>query len=197
MVEPIGWLHVFLSNYPSWQFLIIFFGVAFGGEFVLLTLAFLVAQNFIPIFPFVLFSYLGTLFSNTLWFYLGKTEFLTKIITHHYLDTSISIITSAVERISKGNIFSALAIIKFLVGTSFLLIFYTNKTGLRFSQYIYRELFIILIWLLVYIPIGYFSGLGFVYFAQIYNNLYAAIGFILLVIVSIVVFQIWLERKFR
>lgn len=196
MIELIEWLRIFILFHPSFVYIIMFLGVAFGGELVLFALAFLVAQNAVPILPFVVLSFLGTFFSNTLWFLFGKTAFITRIISHRYADTTISIIAKAVVRISKGNHFVALTVIKFLVGTSFVLIMYTNKTGLKWRQFVCYESIAILLWLLFYIPIGYFSGLGFNYLAEAFNNLYAAIGFILSIVLIIIVIQIWLERIF-
>ena len=54
----------------------------------------------------------------------------------------------------------------------------------------------IILSLLVLISIGYFSGLGFTYLADIFNNIYVAIGFILLIIVIIVAAQLWLKKRF-
>ena len=52
------------------------------------------------------------------------------------------------------------------------------------------------IWLLVVIPIGFISGLGFTYVAEVFHNLYAGAGFILLIILIIVVLQLWLKKIF-
>ena len=196
MHDSIEWLRLFISAHKSIEYLIVFFGVALGGELALFTLAFLVAQKVVSAAPFVIFSFLGTFFSNTLWFLIGKTSLVTKIASYRYFNTTISSMTEAITRISKENRFVALFIIKFLVGTFLTLILYANRTGLKWRDFLYYEFIIVCIWLVFYIPIGYFSGIGFIYLAGLFNNLYAAIGFVLLVILVIMTIQIRIEKIF-
>ena len=196
MIEFIEWLRIFIFNHRSLEYIIIFFGTAFGGEWALFTLAFLAAQNVIATLPFIVLSFFGTFFSNTLWFLLGNSITIAKVITHRYANTTISIITQAIVNISKKNHFLALSIIKFIFGTPVILTMYVNRTKLEFKQFVYCESVAVFLSLFFYIPIGYISGLGFNYFAEILQNLYAAVGFTLLIIIIIVVIQLWLKKIF-
>jgi len=196
MTPSIVWLYTFIFNYPAFQYIIIFLGAAFGGELALFALAFLTAQGVLPMFPLITLSFLGTFSSDILWFLLGKTATAKKIISHRYASSTISIIAQAVDRVSRGNRFAALIFAKFLVGTRVVLIMYVSKTDLGLKRFIRYDAVAVFLWLIVVIPIGFISGLGFTYLAEVFHNLYVAVGFILLVLFIIVIVQIWFERKF-
>ncbi len=195
MAHPIEWLRVFIDHYPYLEYLVIFLGAAFGGEFVLLALGFLAAQKVISIFSLVIFSLLGTLFSDTLWFFLGRTIFVRKIVAHRYANNTIFVINKAIQRVSKGNNLFALIIAKFLVGTRILLIMFVGSKIIKFKDFIRQDILAIILWLTVIIPIGFISGLGFTYFASILENIYMAIGFVLLIIFLSIMLEIWLKKR--
>jgi membrane protein DedA with SNARE-associated domain len=195
MLGPIEWLRTLIIHYPSFEYIIIFFGAGFGGELGLLALGFLAAQNIISIFPLVILSFLGTSFTDTLWFTLGSTKMIKGAISHRYANTTISVINEALGRFSRGNHLMALIVAKFIVGTRVLLIMYVSSTGIGFKNFIRYDIFAIIIWLVVLLPIGFLAGLGYTYLAQILQNIYAATGFILLVILVVFMLQIWLKRK--
>lgn len=196
MIESIEWLRMFILHYPAIQYLVIFLGAGFGGELALLILGFLGAQGVISIYPLIILSFLGTLFSDALWFVLGRTSIIRKIIAHRYAHTTVSIINQAVHRVSRGSHLMALIIGKFLVGTRVLLIMHTSTQDIKFREFIRYDILAIFLWIIVVLPIGFLSGLGFVYFAKILKNIYLAIGFILLIILVIALVEIWLERRF-
>lgn len=196
MMNSIELLRLLIVEHQSLQYLIVFIGTVFGGEFALFALGFFIAQGILPVLPSLILGFLGAFTPNILWFLLSKTDITSKIMTHRRADSTVSIITEAVTKISGGNHFIALALIKFLIGTPILLTMYINKTSIRFINFLYYETPAILLSLLVIIPIGFFSGLGFFYLADVFNNFYVAIGFILIIIVVITILQIRLKVKF-
>ena len=121
---------------------------------------------------------------------------MKKVISHRYANTTVSIINEAVGRVSRGNHLVALIIAKFLVGTRVLLIMYVSTTQISFGQFMRYDLLAILIWIIVVIPIGFLSGLGFTYLAKILNNIYAAVGFILFVIFIVIIVEVLLKKSF-
>ena len=196
MTDFIEWLRNFIVHYPSLEYAAVFLGALVGGELALFTLGFLAAQKILQVFPLFLLSFLATYPPNILWFLLAHTETVKKIVAHRYAGTTISIISEAINRISRGNHFIGLIFAKFLVGTPIILTMYVNKNQLSLKEFFIYETPAVLLSLFVIIPMGYLSGLGFIYVADIFNNIYAAIGFIILVIIIISALQIWLKRKF-
>ncbi|MSU44858.1 hypothetical protein EXS45_01610 [Candidatus Nomurabacteria bacterium] len=196
MIDSIEWLRIFIFDYPSLQYLTIFLGAALGGEIAIFTLSFLSAQGILSPVALVMFSFLGTLSSDSFWFLLGKTNTAQKIISHRYAHSAVSTIAEVVRRVSRGSHLLALIFAKFLVGTRIVMLLYISKTEFLFNQFICYNAVATLLWLLVVVPIGFFSGLGFTYVAEIFHNLYAGVGFIFLVLIIIVLVQLWLKKIF-
>ena len=196
MIEPVEWLRTFILLHLSLEYLIIFFAAAFGAEPALLTLGFLAAQGVFPIYPVMLLSFLGTFLSDGFWFLLGRTATMRKIISSRLADKTISVISRAIKRISRGNNVIILIIIKFVVGTRVLVIMSLSSTDMKLREFMRSNVAAVLLWVLVVIPTGYLSGLGFTYMAGILENIYAGIGFILLVAILLVILEIWIKRVF-
>ncbi len=196
MTHSIEWLRLFILHYPSLEYIIIFFVTMVGGELTLFTLGFLLAQGILSFLPLAVFGFLGAFSPNILWFLLAKTAVANKIISHRYANTTLSVIAEAVQRVSHGNHLTALIIAKFLFGTPIILVMYVNKTLLGFKQFIYYESVAIFLSLLVIMPIGFIAGLGFNYLAGVFQNLYIALGFVLLILVLIIMVQLWFEKIF-
>ena len=196
MILSLEWLRAFIHIYPSFEYVIIFFGAAFGGELALFAVAFLGAQGILQVFPLIVFSFLGAFSADILWFSLGKTTLAGKIISHRYTSPAIAVIAEAINRVSRGSRLAALILAKFLVGTRIVIIMYVSKTDLGLKKFARYDAVAVLAWLLVVIPIGFISGLGFTYLAEFFHNLYIEIGIILLILFIVVIIQIWLEKMF-
>lgn len=196
MVESIEWLRLLISEYKSFEYLIVFFATVFGGEVVLFFIGFLIAQNFLPVFPTAVLIFFGAFIPNILWFLLGKTNLANKTASSKYANKTFLIITETIIRVSKGNHLLALIIIKFLVGTPILLVIYANKISLSFRKFMYYQSIAIFVSAFVIVFIGYTGGRGFEYFSEISENLYTTIGFILFFIFIIVLGQVWFEKMF-
>lgn len=196
MIDSIEWLRIFILNHQSFEYVIIFFGAALGGEFSLFALGFLAGQNVLSVLPVIILGFAGALFPNIIWFFLGKTKTISKLVLSRYANTTTSMVTQAVDRMSKDNHFVALTIIKFIVGTPFILTMYVSKTNVGFKKFIYYESGAVILSLLVVLPISFVSGFGFTYLASIFDNFYMMIGFILLIGVIIIMIKSWIKNKF-
>jgi membrane protein DedA with SNARE-associated domain len=196
MIDSAEWVKEVIVNYPTLQYLFIVMFTAVGGELALLVLGFLAGSHIVSITPAVALSFVGAFLPNLIWFGLGGTPIVGRFSSRRRTDSTFSIITEAVQRVSRGSHLAALIIIKFLIGTPVLLVMYTQKTGLTLRNFFLYQSVATLLSILVIMPVGYISARGFSYLSNIFENLYAAIGFILLVIVLIVIFQVWLEKRF-
>lgn len=195
VAELIKWLGALISNHHSVQYFIVFIGATVGGDLALFALGFLVAQGILELLPIILLVFLGAFLPNLLWFLLGNSKMFNKVASHRHLNTTFLVITEAVERISKGSHLIAFILIKFMIGTQFLLIIYANKTALTLKQFFYYQSIATSLSVIVLMTIGYYTGRWFSELQDIFSNLYAAIGFMLLIMVGIVIFQLWIEKK--
>lgn len=197
MIESMDWLRELILNYSAWKYVVIFLGAAFGGEPAVITLSFLVAaQKISPLATYLILSFLGVLLSDSLYFFLGKTKIAHKIIEHRYAANTISVIIEAINRLSKGKHTIAFILAKFVIGTRAVIIMYVSKTGISFGYFLRHNLLAIVVWLVLVNAIGYLSGLGFTYFSQILENIYAGLGFIALILIILIIAQRQLKKAF-
>ncbi len=196
MIDFAAWMQALIVHYPVLKYGIIFFGAALGGEIAMITLGFLAAQGVFSLYPLFIVSFMGTMSSDIVYFLLGRTKFASKLFSHRYTNTTINMITEAVRKVSRGSHFVALLLANFMIASRIILIIYVSKTDLKFSRFLYYETIALSLWLLVLIPIGFLSGLGFTYFSQILENIYAAIGFVLLILLIVIFVQLWVKRFF-
>ncbi len=195
MIESIEWLRLFILNHQTFQYVIIFLGAALGGEFALFTFGFLAAQGALGVVPVIVVSFLGAFLPNILWFFIGKTKTMSNIYLHRYANTTTSSITEAVTAMSNGSHLVALILIKFIVGTPLILTMYVNKTNISFRRFMYYESYAIILSLLVILPFGFISGYGFTYLTSVFDSLYTAIGFLLLIVLVIFIIKSSIKKK--
>lgn len=192
----IEWIRIIFTEYESIRYVIVFLAAAFGGELAMISMSFLVAQGLFAVVPFLSISFIGTLSSDVLWFMLGKTSVINKLFSHKYTSKTINTINEAVYKVSKGSDFIALLLANFMLASRIILIMYVSKRELNFFKFLYLEAVALVFWTLAVFSIGYVSGLGSIYLADILENIYAGIGFGLLILVIIVFIQLWIRKKF-
>ena len=196
MVESIEWLRLLIVDHRSLEYIIIFFGAGFRGEVAIIAFGFLAAQGVFPLHLLFVVSFFGTLSSDLLYFSIGRTKIAGKFFSHRFTNSTINLITEAVRKVSRGSHFVALLLANFMIASRIILIMYVSKTDIKFGRFIYYESISLILWLLVITAIGFFSGIGFTYYSNILENIYAGIGYILLMFILIIIFQLWIKRIF-
>ncbi|MFA6256740.1 MAG: hypothetical protein WCT29_00305 [Candidatus Paceibacterota bacterium] len=194
MTESVVWVQSFIANYSAWKYVIIFLGAAFGGEPAVLVLSFLAAQGIFPLAPYIAVSFLGVFSSDCLYFFLGRTAIAKKAIEHRYATKTISVIIEVINRLSRGRHTIAFIMAKFVIGTRAVLIMYVSKTGLSLGKFMRHNLPAIVIWLVIVSATGYLSGLGFAHISKTIENVYAGIGFVLLILIILMAIQRWFNK---
>lgn len=195
-MEYLEWIRNFIFSYPSLEYVLVFFGAAFGGEVVMIALGFLLAQGMFSLMPLFAVSFFGTMSSDILYFLLGRTNIVNKFFTHRFANNTINLITEAVHRISRGSHFIALFLANFMLASRIIIIMYVSKTDLTLKRFIAYESVSLVMWLFAVLGIGYISGIGYTYLSDLLENIYAGIGFLLLVIIALMMVQLWLKKKF-
>ena len=71
-----------------------------------------------------------------------------------------------------------------------------SATDLSLRKFMRSNIAAVALWVAVVIPIGFLSGLGFSYLSGLLENIYAGIGFILLIAVLLVIFEVHLKKIF-
>lgn len=195
MPEHFEWIREFLLNYPYLQYAVIFLATGFGGELGLFALAFLAAQNAIPWTALIIFSALGTFATDSMWFLFGGTRPVQKMLSHKYASPTVELVSEALQTISRKNNQAALILVKFLIGTRVVMFFIVSRFYTSYWDFARHNALAVLVWILVMIPAGYFAGIGYSYLSRTLDNVYAGIGFILLVIIGIIMAQIYIKKR--
>ncbi|MBI5139675.1 hypothetical protein HZA26_03650 [Candidatus Nomurabacteria bacterium] len=196
MIESTLWLRELIVNYPAFQYLLIFFGTALGGEAMLIGFSFLSAQGVLSPSALVIFGSLGTYLSDIALFLLSRTRILHNIISHRYANKTASLIVEALLRIGKGKHLLALVIAKFLIGTRVVLVLYGDRTDIEFKKFALYNSVATIVWILVVGAIGFLLGLGFTYLSEVFKNIYAGIGLVLLFLLLAFMVEMWVKKKF-
>ncbi len=195
MIESIEWLRVFILDHRSFEYIIILLGATIGGKLALFSLGFLAGQHVLSVFSVIVLGFAGVLLSNMFWFFVARTKIVNKIIASRYTDKTTSIITEALVKLSRNKYLVALTMIEFSVGTPIILTTYISKVAISFKRFVFYQSIVISFSLLIIIPFGFASGLGFTYLTSLFNNLYTTISFILIIIIIIVIIQTWLKNR--
>ncbi len=197
MAEIIEWIQALFSNYPHYQYLIIFLGAGFIGEPAILLFGFLAATGVLSIGAVIIFGVPGAFLSDCLWFWLGKTRPIRKLISHRHATTFLETIIETMRRASRGNYPLALVFAKFVTGTRIPMILHMSNNQFPFLKFMRFNTIATSFWASVVISIGFLSGLGFTLLSGALKSAYAGIGFIFLIVVAIILFQKWLKKRFR
>lgn len=196
MLEFVQGLTMLVSDSLLLKFFLVLLGVGLGGEVILIPFAFLSAQGFVSWPILGMAGFLGTYATDTFWFFVGRGVRFGKILEHRFAQNTVSVIHDTVERLSRGSPMLSLIFAKFIFGTRILTILHVSRKNVSTQKFLYYNAVAVLLWIFVIIPIGYASGLGFTYVASVFQNIYATLGFIALVVVFIVMLQVWIKKFF-
>ena len=194
MIDLTSWIRDLILFYPSLSYLVIFLGVAFGGEVMLLGFAFFSAAGILPLWALVLFSFFGATFMDTFWFIFVRSGFFQKINFARFRNI-IFTIRDVIKKLHGENYFWILVLAKFMYGTRTPTIIYMSKTDISFKKFISYNSVAIISWLAVVVPIGFLSGLGYVYLSNTLQNLYASLGFLLLMLLFVAIGHTFIKNN--
>ncbi|EKD47746.1 MAG: hypothetical protein ACD_65C00309G0003 [uncultured bacterium] len=164
-----------------------------GGEEVILTFAFMVAQGFATEIDLFIYCYLGTLFSDICWFLSGR-HYFKKLSFFEKLSVKYNRIVRFLKKVS-GRPFVLLFITKFIYGTRIFTIIYVGLEGLKLSKFILYNIFVISAWLPVVLAVGWLAGRGMSGVVNIYENTGLALLGILVFIIVTVLIRSFISKK--
>lgn len=178
----------------AYQIPSVFAGAFFFGDSVILTSAYVAGQlSWSPI-PLFLAALLGTIASDTLWFFFGA-RLLARFSDWRFLKKEREKISGFVQRLVGERPLIALIMVKFLYGSRVAMILYVASRGMRFATFTFFNAIGAIIWLLVFIPLGYLAGKGIGTAFPYMSVVPAALAVLVLSIVIFRFLTIWMERK--
>lgn len=184
----------------TYQVPTVFVGAFFFGDSVILTSAYLAGQlSWSPI-PIFLAALVGIVISDSLWYFFGayfNSRFASRFSNMKFLQKERAKMSGFIERLVGERPFLALIMVKFLYGSRVAMILYSASSGISFWTFTLFNGIGAIIWLLVFIPLGYLAGRGVSHAAPLLDALPAAL---VVLVISIIIFRvvtIWMEKKMQ
>lgn len=171
----------------------IFLGAFFFGETFIITAALLATQGIWSLSDVFLLSFIGTILSDSLWFFFGSKIFH---ITHRWEKTKAAHerFVQAITKLVGSHPFFLLLVIKFLYGTRILTILYLSMKRMKFGLFFIYNSMGTIIWLSVLLSLGWFIGYSTGYVSAVKQFQYAIFALAALFIVLRLVTK-WIEKK--
>lgn len=145
-----------MTSYQSW---IILAGTFVFGDSVVLAASGLAAHGQWSVGSVILWSFLGTLISDTLWFKLADRT-LQKIVSDPAREASFVRMTDRMDRWVGESPHRGLLFVKLLWGTRTLSIVYMASREVSTRTFILFDAVGTLLWLAVLVPVGFLAGRG-------------------------------------
>jgi membrane protein DedA with SNARE-associated domain len=173
-------------------------GAYFGGDAFLLFLSSLAGQGLIHFWTVILFFSLGTISSDVMWFFIGRTRLADKLISHKQLNKGYSRIERILARYGRND-FLLLFIVKFIYGIRIITIVYFSRERKNFGRFIgFNSIAVVAITIFVSF-LGWMAGQGIRTYVDIYENFRSAIKIIVVVLVLFFILKAlvnkWLLKK--
>ena len=173
-------------------------GAYFGGDAFLLFLSSLSGQGLIHFWTIILFFSLGTISSDVMWFFLGRTRLAEKLISHKQLNKGYSRLERILTKYGRND-FLLLFVVKFIYGIRIVTIVYFSRERKKFGRFFgYNSLAVVAITVFVSF-LGWMAGKGIHSYVDIYENFRSAIKIIVIVLVLYFILRSlinkWLLKK--
>lgn len=168
-------------------------GAYFGGDALLLLLASLAGQGLIPFWTIILFFSLGTISSDIMWFFIGRSRFAERVISHKQLNKGYSKIEKVLTKYGRND-FLLLFIVKFIYGIRIVTIVYFSRERKNFYRFLaYNSVAVVVITLFISF-LGWMAGRGIRSYVDIYENFRAAIKIIVIVVVAFFILKALINK---
>ncbi len=144
-------LEDFLSSYG---YVAVFAGTFIEGELFLLVAGFFVRHDFLQPIPTFIFSILGALTHELIYFFLGRWKGRSILLGNKYTKRRY---IKAKKLVEKYGIYS-LFIIRFLYGMRVVPMMLMGATGFNFYKFLFFNVLSLVIWASIFLSVGYFLG---------------------------------------
>lgn len=167
-----------------------------GGEAGVIAVSFLFANTLYGFLIVFVFSFLGMITIDSIWFSIGRSRYFDKIKNWRRISKGYEKIERGIEKLSKGRDILILLIAKILFGTRIILLLYiSGKKRINYKRFLLYIIIPNLIWASILVSIGWIAIKGFTKIFGIFNNIRVGITFLIVLAISIYILQKWAEKK--
>ncbi len=163
------------------------------GETVILTASFLAAQGWWSLQLVFWVSLLGTLASDSMWFFLGR--FLIKTKRWEKYRERYNHVAEYINRKTGNRPYLSLFFVKFVYGIRVLSIIYLSAHRTSFWFFLFIDTLASMILLTVVCGIGWLVGKGYGQAIDIFHDITYAISGVVLLLVLYKLIMLWIGKK--
>ncbi len=190
--QVIGFLIPFISQN---SYAVAFFGGLLAGEEVVMALAFMVANDILPLWVVFVFSFVGVLVCDSFFFLVGKLRIVRSLNRFEKIAHIYGKLDSFIIKFSRDSIFRTLLYTKFIFGTRLLTLVILGFRNIKFSEFLKADLFVVLVWSIVVVGLGWFAGSSFKIIVNVFKSVQIALFFIILLAFLVYIGKKWAEKR--
>lgn len=155
------------------------------GNTSTIVIGFLYSQEKVPFFEPILFTFIGLLVADIIFYFLGRIPYFEKIKKTKRGSSIINKTNLTIKFLTGNKLLVALFYSKFVFGVKFIVNFYLGATKVPFKKYFTLNLLMAIFWTVVSWLVGYLSGRSFSWIWKYFDSL-ALASVVILVILAIV-----------
>ncbi|MGB3922082.1 MAG: hypothetical protein WBL19_02260 [Minisyncoccia bacterium] len=167
-MDLIPQISIFFGNNTQ---LISFFAVMIGGEGALLLLSLYSASGILNFKYVFIFSYLGVMVSDTMWYLVAKSKLFEWFTRIKLVSSAYNYWGRLLDLATKKKDFEALFITKFLYGLRIPTITYLSRERLSLKNFLKYSLLSNLLWVAIISAIGWGTGRGVKFFGYFSDSI--------------------------
>ncbi len=182
-----------ISFIESYAPLVCVIGAFFGGDGIIIFLSSLSGQGLISLWTIIFFCSLGTISSDVMWFFIGRTRLTGKIISSKQLNSGYSKIERILKKFGTSD-FLLLLIVKFIYGIRIIAIVYFSRERKNFLRFLNYNSIAVLVITLFVTSLGWMAGKGISSYVNIYENFMTAIKIIVIFLVIFFLLKSFIKK---
>lgn len=165
------------------------------GESIIIPLAFLSANDALPLWYIVIFSTLGMYLSDFIPFSIGKIKYFRDIWEKESTSKKAKIMEEKLQKYTKNNIFLTILYTKFIYGLSIPALIYLGSKKTKYSKFAFYNMLVEILFVPLLISIGWLSGKGFKSAKIIFRDVRIAIFLIIILAIVWILFRKWWSNR--
>lgn len=146
---------------PAWSPVVAFFAPLFGGETIVLVLAFLAGQGTLTLWGVIVGSFFGMLTLDSFWFMVPRTRWAERLKERARVSARYLAIEARIESLSRRNDILVLFLSKVMIGTRILVLAYISVRTITFRRFFVYDAVATFAWAVILGYIGYGAGVGY------------------------------------
>lgn len=164
-------------------------GGIFAGEVAILTLTFLAAQGFFPLWIIFVFFWIGEVIADMIYFELGRSRALGKLKDIEMFSSIFKKVDKFISDISRRSVFLALLYSKFVYGTRTVTVIFLGLRKSERKKFFISECIVMLLVISILTAIGWAAGKGFSLIMNNFKSIQISLTVLIVAIILLVVIR--------